>query len=138
MISLYKANGDVHTEWFPKTASETFTINDLVYLSSGYLTKFADAVDQPPLGLIQKTVAATDDDYASTTKVPVQIGNENTEYLCTISTGTGAQSYVGTWCDVDDQNSIDVTANTYEVFFPTQHISTTQCLARMATNDPYQ
>jgi hypothetical protein len=136
MSSLYK--GNVEPAWYPKTASETFSVNDLVYLSSGTLTKFADAVDQPPLGLIQKTVAATDSDYASTTKVPVLIGNENTEYLCDIGTGTGATTEVGTWVDVDDEESIDVNANTYEIFFVTRHISTTQCVAKMATNDPYQ
>jgi hypothetical protein len=136
MISLYR--GNAHTEWYPKTASETFTVNDLVYLSGGYITKFADAVDQPPLGLIQKTVAATDSDYASATKVPILIGDPNTEYLLDISTGTGAQTYVGTWIDVDDQNSVDVSASTYDIFFVTKHISTTQCVAKMQSQDPYQ
>ena len=136
MISLYR--GNAHTEWYPKTASETFTVNDLVYLSSGYITKFADAVDQPPLGLIQTTVAATDSDYASATKVPILIGDENTEYLCDISTGTGAQTYVGTWIDVDDENSVDVSASSYDTFFVTKHISTTQCVAKMQSKDPYQ
>ena len=136
MIRLYA--GNAHTEWYPKTASETFTANDLVYLSGGYITKFADAVDQPPLGLIQKTVAATDSDYASATKVPVLIGDENTEYLCDVSTGTAAVTHVGTWIDVDDENSVDVSATTYEIFFVTKFISTTQVVGKMATNDPYQ
>jgi hypothetical protein len=136
MISPYK--GKFHVEWYPKTASTAFANNDLVYLSSGYLTNFADAVDQPPLGLIQKTVTATDSDYASTTMVPVLIGDPNAEYLCDISTGTGAQSYVGTWIDVDDDDSVDVSASTYDIFFVTKHISTTQCVAKMQSQDPYQ
>jgi len=136
MITPYK--GKFHVEWYPKTASEVFTNNDLVYLSSGYVTSFADAVDQPPLGLIQKSVAATDSDYASTTMVPILIGDPNAEYLCDISTGTGAQSYVGTWIDVDDDNSVDVSATSYDTFFVTKHISTTQCVAKMQSLDPYQ
>lgn len=136
MIRPYK--GKFHIEWYPKTASTAFANNDLVYLSSGYLTNFADAVDQPPLGLIQKTVVATDSDYASTTMVPVLIGDPNAEYLCDISTGTGAQSYVGTWIDVDDDDSVDVSASTYDIFFVTKHISTTQCVAKMQSQDPYQ
>lgn len=135
-ITLY--SGKVHTEWYPKTASETFTINDLVYLSGGYITKFADAVDQPPLGLIQRAVAATDTDYASTTKVPVLIGDVNTEYLCDVSTGTAAVTHVGTWIDVDDENSVDVNASTYDTFFVTKFISTTQVVAKLQSNDPYQ
>lgn len=135
-ISLYR--GKVHTEWFPKTASETFTHGDLVYLSSGTITKFADAVDQPPLGRILKTVAATDSDYASATKVPIQIGDANTEYLCDVSTGTAATTHVGTWIDVDDHNSVDVNASTYDIFFVTKFISTSQVVAKMQSLDPYQ
>lgn len=135
-IRLYA--GKAHTEWYPKTASETFTINDLVYLSGGYVTKFADAVDQPPLGLIQKAVAATDTDYASATKVPVLIGDLNTEYLCDVSTGTAAVTHVGTWIDVDDENSVDVNASTYDIFFVTKFISTTQVVGKLQSLDPYQ
>lgn len=135
-INLYR--GTVHTEWYPKTASEAFTVNDLVYLSGGYVTKFANAVDQPPLGLIQKAVAATDSDYASATKVPVLIGDVNAEYLCDVSTGTAAVTHVGTWIDVDDENSVDVDASTYDVFFVTKFISTSKVVAKMQSNDPYQ
>lgn len=129
--------GTFHTEWYPKTASTAFANNDLVYLSSGYLTNFADAVDQAPLGLIQRTVVATDSDYADTTMVPVLIGDPNAEYLCDISTGTGAQTVVGTKVDVDDDDSIDVNASTYDIFLVTKHISTTQCVAKLLSQtDP--
>lgn len=133
-IRLY--SGKVRTDWYPKTASETFTADDLVYLSGGYVTKFANAVDQPPLGLIQKAVAATDTDYASATKVPVLIGDADAEYLLDISTGTGAVTTVGTWIDVDDHNSVDVNASTYDIFFVTKFISTTQVVGKMAKQDP--
>lgn len=138
-ITLYRANGPVRLEWYKKVASTAFTYGDLVYLSSGVVTKFADAVDQPPLGRILRTVAATDSDYASNTRVPVEIGNPNTEYICDVSTGTAVYAtHVGTWIDVDDENSVDVDATTYDTFFVTDVISTTKVIAKMQSLDPYQ
>lgn len=138
MISPYR--GRFHTEWYPKTASEVFTVNDVVYLSSGYVKTMADDADNQPLGLIQKAAAATDSDYASNTKVPVLVGDPDAEYLCDIGTGTGAQSYVGTFVDADgtyDDTKIDVSSSTYHIWLVTQHISTTQAVCKMAKNtDP--
>lgn len=138
MISPYR--GRFHTEWYPKTASEVFTVNDVVFLSSGYVKTFADDADSQPIGLVQKVVVATDSDYASATRVPVLVGDPNAEYLCDIGTGTGAQSYVGTWVDADgtyDDTKIDVSASTYDVWKVVKHISTTQAVCKMASNvDP--
>jgi hypothetical protein len=138
-ITLYRANGPVRLEWYKKTASTAFTYGDLVYLSSGALALFADTVDQVPLGRILKTVAATDSDYAETTRVPVEIGNPNTEYICDVSTGTAVYAtHVGTWIDVDDEDSVDVNASTYDTFFVTDVISTSKVVAKMQSLDPYQ
>ena len=140
MIRPYK--GKFHCEWYKNTTSETFTHNDLVYLSSGYLTKFADSVDQPPLALIQRTIASTDEAYSTAETCPVLVGGPNAEYLCDVSTGTAAQSHVGTWIDVDDHNSVDVDASTYDIFFVTKIIDSTadagQVVAKMQSQDPYQ
>lgn len=139
-MAIVPYKGKFHTEWYPKTASEVFTNGDLVFLSSGYVKTFADDADNQPIGLIQKAVAATDSDYASNTMVPVLVGNVDAEYLCDIGTGTGAQSYVGTWVDVDgtyDDTKVDVSSSTYDIFLVTKHISSTQCVAKMAkANDP--
>lgn len=137
MIIPYR--GKFHTEWYPKTTSTTFTVNDVVKLTSGYVATFADDSSEQPLGLILKTIAATDSDYASATMVPVLIGESDAEYLCDIGTGTGAQSYVGTWVDADgtyDDTKVDVSASTYDMWLVTKHVSTTQCVAKMAKNDP--
>jgi len=134
MIKPYK--GKFKTEWHYNTTSETFTEGDLVWQESGYLSKFANADDQPPLGTIMQTIAATDDAYSTAQKCPVLIGEADAEWLCDISTGTGAQTVVGTWIDVDDHNSVDVDTGTYDIFFVTQHISTTQLVAKMSKADP--
>ncbi len=128
-------SGKFHVEWYPKTASEAFTVNDLVFLSSGYVKTFADDAVNQPIGTILQTVAATDSDYASNTLVPVLVGEDDAEWLCDIGTGTGAQSYVGSWVDADgtyDDTKIDVSSSTYDIWLVTKHISTTQAVCKMA------
>lgn len=130
MIKPYK--GKFHTEWYPKVVSTAFAENDLVYLdANGYLTPAVDGANIVALGLIQKTIAATDDDYATATMVPVLVGDKDAEFLCDVSTGTAAQTDVGEHIDIDDANSVDVTASTYDVFFVTKFISTTQVVAKL-------
>ena len=124
--------GKFHTEWYPKVVSTAFALNDLVYLdSNGYLTPAVDGSNIVALGLIQKTVAATDSDYASATMVPVLVGDKDAEFLCDVSTGTAAITDQGEWIDIDDANSVDVSASTYDIFFVTKFISTTQVVAKL-------
>lgn len=130
MIKPYK--GTFHVEWFQKVASTAFAFNDLVYIDgNGYLTPAIDGANIKAVGLIQTTIAATDDDYASTTLVPVLVGDSNAEYLCDVSTGTAATTDIGEHIDIDDANSVDVAASTYDVFFVTKVISTTQIVATL-------
>lgn len=130
-IRLYTADAATRIEWYKKAASETFSFNDLVTIdSSGFITKATDAAIVP-LGLIQRTVAATDSDYASATKVPVLVPGPDAEFLCDVSTGTAAQTDVGEFIDIDDHNSVDVAASTNDIFFVTRFVSTTQVIAKL-------
>lgn len=132
-ISLYKADAQTRLEWYKKLASTTFTFNDLVYIdANGYLIKAVDGVAIIPVGLIQRTITATSDDYASATKVPVLVGGSEAEYLCDVGTGTAAQTDIGEWIDIDDHQNVDVVATTYDIFFVTGIISTTKVIAKMA------
>lgn len=134
MISLYKENGSKpHIEYKRKKASETFTVNDLVYIDGdGVLTKLTDGAAFPIFGLIQKAVAATDDDYASTTRVPVLVAGSEAEYLMDVSTGSAAATDVGEYCDVDDHNSVDVTASTNNDIYVTEVLSATKVVGKLA------
>lgn len=132
-IRLYIADAQTHIEFYQKLASTTFTFNDLVYIDGdGFLIKAVDGAAIVPLGLIQKTIAATDSDYASATRVPVLVPGPDAEFLCDVSTGTAAQTDVGEWIDIDDHNSVDVAASTYDIFFVTRFVSGTQVVAKMA------
>ena len=132
-IRLYTPDAQTRVEWYQKKASTTFTFNDLVYIDGdGFLIKAVDGAAITPLGLIQKTIAATDSDYASATRVPVLVPGPDAEFLCDVSTGTAAQTDVGEWIDIDDHNSVDVSASTYDIFFVTRYVSGTQVIAKMA------
>ncbi len=134
MIKPYR--GKFHTEWYPVVTGSVFAVNDLVYIdSNGYVARFADDASNVPIGLIQEAIAATDDKYTTSAPVPVLVGNTDAEFLCDVGTGTGATGDVGEWVDADgtyDYSKIDLDSSTYDVWFITQFISTTQMVAKMA------
>lgn len=127
--------GKFHIEYYPKTASETFTQGDMVTIlntaaGTGYLTS-ATSTSPQVLGTIQKTVAATDSDYASATKVPVLVGNTDAEWLFNAASG-GAQTEVGQFVDAASDLLLDLgTAYTYGVAQVTEVISSTQVVGKL-------
>ena len=132
-IRLYTPDAQTRVEHYAKKVSTTFAFNDLVFLdSNGFVDKAVDGGLFVPLGLIQKTVAATDSDYASATRVPVLVPGPDAEFLCDVSTGSAATTDIGEWIDIDDHNSVDVSASTYDIFYVTRIVSTTQVIAKMA------
>lgn len=133
MISLYKPDGTEKVEFYPKAASTVMTFNDMVAINtSGYLIRYTDGGAYPLLGLVQKTIASTDSDYASNTRIPVLVAGANSIFLCDVSTGTAAATDVGEYIDVDDQDSVDVNASTNDDFYVVGVISGTQVLAKIA------
>ena len=130
MIKSY--NGKFHIEWYRKVASTAFALNDLVYIDAdGYLTPAVDGALIKAIGLIQTTVATTDSDYATATMVPVLVGDPDAEFLLDVGTGTAAITDIGEHIDIDDANSVDVSASTYDIFFVTKFISTTQVVGKL-------
>lgn len=128
-IKAYR--GKFHTEWYPKKVSTTFAVNDLVYLDgNGYLDR-TTSTTATAVGLIQIAVASTDSDYASATMVPVLVGDVDAEFLCDVGTGTAAQTDVGEFIDLKDHDEVDVTASTYDIFYVTGFVSTTQVIAKL-------
>lgn len=135
-IRLWKENGaGCHIEYWPKNASEPFTFDDLVSVdNNGDLIKMVDAANIKQVGNIQATIAATDSDFASTTRVPVLVCGKDAEYLCDIGVGTGALTVVGEFIDLDGAGSphqnVDVDNSQFDVLEVTEHISATQLVAK--------
>lgn len=133
MISLFRENGaKCHLEWYKKATTEAFAYNDLVGINtSGYVTKYLDGSAFPILGSIKRTITSASSDYATATKVPVEVCGEEAEYICDVSTGSAEQTNVGEYHDVDDSNSVDVSATSNNDIYVTGIISATKVLAKL-------
>ena len=131
---MFRPNGPSHVEFYPKTASTVFAFNDPVYLSTdGTLIAYTPGVAAPFLGLIKKAVVATDSDYASTTRVPVEVGNYDTEYLFDASTTAAAATDVGEYVDyVAATVSVNVGSTAQDDVYVTQVISSTLVVGKWA------
>lgn len=133
-VTMFRPNGPTHVEWYPKDASVAFTFNEPVYLTTdGVLSPYTPGVAAPFLGLIKKTIASTDSDYASETRVPVEVGNYDTEYLITASTTAAAATDVGEYVDyVEATISVNVGSSSQNDFYVTQVISSTLVVGKFA------
>ncbi len=103
--------GSTKLKWFPKTASQVFTTGALVDVVDGFI-EVCDIARQSHSGVIQKTVAATDTDYASATRLPIQVPcTPSVEWKASLlSTDTAATTDVGNFLDIGGSPvGIDVT-----------------------------
>lgn len=133
-VSIYRKNGPVHVEFYPKAASTAIAFGEPVYLNTdGRLAPYTPAVAGPFLGLCKKEIAATDDDFASTTRIPVEVGNAETEYVITASSTSAGATDVGEYCDyVEATVSVNVGSSSADDFYVTQVISTTLVVGKFA------
>ena len=133
-VSIYRANGPVHVEWYPKAVSTAIAFGEPVYLDTdGRLAPYTPGVAGPFLGLCKKEIAATDDDFASATRIPVEVGNYDTEYLITASTTAAGTTDVGEYCDyVEATVSVNVGSSGQNDVYVTQVISTTLVVVKFA------
>lgn len=125
-------SGPVRIEWWPKTASEAFVKGDLVQPDeSGAVTK-ADSTSGNHVGIIQKTVASGDDDYASNTEVPVLVPTDENLWLVDVDTGTAlTAAMVGGLYDLTDANSLNVGAQSKKVVTIKRFISATKAVVKV-------
>lgn len=136
-IRLFRENNSgCSIEWYQKVASTAFAFNDLVGIdTNGFVALYTDGAAFPELGLVQATIASTDSDFASNTKMPILVCGDDAEYLCDVAVGTAAQTDVGEYIDVDGAGSahqnVDVTATANNDFYVTQFISTAIVVAKM-------
>lgn len=133
-VRMFRPNGPSHIEFYEKTASTAFAFDEPVYLgTAGRLLAYTPGVAAPFLGLIKKTIASTDSDYASTTRVPVEVGNYDTEYLIDATTTSAALTDVGEFVDyVTATRSVNVGSSTNDDFYVTQVISSTLVVGKWA------
>lgn len=126
-MAFKKYRGKTKTMWLPVTTSTTFTAGDVVSFSSGYLIKATSSTAAlTHVGVIKKTIAATDSDYATARLVPVEVPVEkDVEWLAPVTSGLVAAD-VGLLVDLTDAGTINRAASTYDVAMVKSVITSTQ------------
>lgn len=119
-------SGRFRTEWYPKAASTAFAFGDLVYFDLSGAIIPADATSGNHAGIIQKAVASTDSDYASTTSVPVLVPEVGSLVRCDNVDGTLTTAMVGTYRDLSNAESVNVAAQSKNVVLVKKFISATE------------
>lgn len=128
-MAFFPVSGRIKVEYWAKTASTALTVNSVVAASSGYLIA-ATSSTTANIGVTLKPVAATDSDYASTTKIPVIIPQEDTVFLADATSATAAQ--VGTVVDLTNSTTVG-TATTYKACYVVGYVDSTHLLVKLMT-----
>lgn len=125
-----RASGKPRLEYYPKKASTAFTYGALVYPDGSGAIQPADSTSGEHLGVIMKTIASTDSDYASTTPVPVDVIGEDDVFEGTV-TGTLTTAMVGTYLDLSDSLVVNAAATSKKVVLCVGFISATKGLFKI-------
>ncbi len=125
-MAFYAHSGRFRTEWYPKKASTVFAHGDLVYADGSGAIQPADATSGNHVGIIQKAIAATDSDYASTTSVPVLVPDAGSLIRCDNVDGTLTTAMVLGFYDLTNAESVNVAAQSKNVVQVKQFISATE------------
>jgi len=126
-MAFLKYRGKTKTVWLPVTVSTAIAKGDIVSWSSGALIKATSSTSAlSHAGVIKKTIASTDSDYATARLVPVEVPVEkNVEWLAPVTSGLVAGD-IGLLVDLTDAGTINRAASTYDVAQVKSVISTTQ------------
>lgn len=125
-----RVQGKTKYLYFPVTTSTAFSEGDLVAMDVGnnLLIEATSTTDgNVIIGVIRHAIASTDDDYADSRMVEVEVPVEKwVIWSCNdVGTGTAAAADVGTYADIDGGGEIDVDNSSYDIFFITSVVSQT-------------
>lgn len=126
-----RISGAPKMEWFRKKASTAFAVGDLVYFDGAGAIQPADATSGDHIGVCLKEVTSTDDDYASTTKIPVDFATPDDIFEVDVETGTLTAAMVGNTCDLASADGIDVSASAKDVVTIVGFVSATKALVKI-------
>lgn len=129
-FTLVRPSAVARFEDWSKTASTAYAIGQMVQPdgdNSGVGFDSCVAASTAVLGCVQQTIASTDADYASTTRINLLI-DEFGEWEAGVGTGTPTANYEGLFCDFHSTTGINVdpTATTTKVFLIQRFISTSK------------
>lgn len=133
-FKLYK--GLTKTEQFPVTTSTALAQDTLVEFTSGLIAA-ADDNDTAIAGVLVKTIASTDSDYATARKVGVQVPLERHCVWEADGTGTFAATDIGGEFGISDSGTVDKSDTTNKVFLVTEFVSASKVRGYLKINGAY-
>jgi len=107
----------MHVDW-SKTASTAYSEGVLMQAdndTSGIGFDVASATSVYHVGVLRQVIASTDSDYASTTRLALEVDLMGL-YMAAVGTGTPTANYEGYLCDLKSDGTLDVTAQSVKVF----------------------
>ena len=135
-FKLYK--GRTKTEWFPVTTSTALVAGTLVEFTSGLIAGAdADEVTADLRGVLVKTIASTDSDYATARRVGVEVPLDRHCVWEADGTGTFAATDIGAEFGISDSATVDKAETTADLFLVTEFISATKVRGYLKINGTY-
>ena len=131
-MAFLRASGVPNIEYWPKAASTAFTCNALVYDNGSGAIIPADSTSGDHVGVVLKTVASTDSDYASTTKIPVDVAGENDIFEVDCG-GTATAALIGTFIDLTNSTTADEASSSKDALLVVGFISASKLLVKIAS-----
>ena len=120
--------GKVKTMLLPVTTSTAFTKDTLVTFSSGLLVAATSSTASADIiGVIRKTIASTDSDYATARLVPVDVPVERLT-VWEGDTASAVASDIGVETDLTDAGTVNRGAVSVKVVRMVQRLSATKGL----------
>ena len=137
-MSFKLVRGLTKTEYFPVTTSTALAKDTLVEFTSGLIAGAdADETAGGVRGVLGKTIAATDADYASSRVVPVIVPVEKHVVWEADATGTFAATDIGVEYGISDSGTVDKAETSTVHFLVTEFISASKVRGYLKINGSY-
>lgn len=131
---IIRASGKHKELFLPKKASTVFANGQVVVGDgAGAIEPVNATTDVRLIGVTQKEVLSTDDDYAANTKIPLDEFDPTDIYEADVITGTLTTAMVGTRVDIDATGEgIDVTSSATAQCLIVAFVSATKAYIRFS------
>ncbi len=137
-MSFIKHKGKTKKVWLPVTPSTALVKGTLVEFTSGKLAAAdADEAAEAIVGVLAKTIATTDTDYALDRLVPVEVPVEKHVEWLADGTGTFAATDIGTEFGISDSATVDKAETTADAFKMTGFVNAAKIIGYLKINGSY-
>lgn len=137
-MATVRYQGKTKVMFLPVTTSTAFTKNTLVTWATALIAAATSSTTAPLLaGVIEKTIASTDTDYATARLVPVVVPVEKFVVWTQDFTASLVAGDLGAECDLTDAGNANRGAASVKVVIPIAVLSTTKGLALLKFGNSY-